>query len=129
MERAAGLCSEPRGDRHVAQEGKGLMREIEQRLRAYGAACAAEGGASAAAERALPVRMLAAVRVDGALDRFIGVREEGGVCTVVALRWLAREERRFWGVPSVAAAVAGLWEAGVLAGTQVEWLDPEAERA
>lgn len=75
------------------------------------------------------MRVLAAVYVDGELDRYLGVRQEGASYSVVALRWLARPERRFWGLPSVAAAVAAVREAEVLAGTQVEWLDPEAERA
>lgn len=121
------------------------MREIERLIRAYGAACAAEGEGSAAAERALaaavagvarravallpwaaPVRVLAAVYLDGKLERYLGVRQEGaGPCAVVALRWLGRPGRRFWGLPSVAAAVAALREAG----TRVEWLDPEAARA
>jgi hypothetical protein len=124
------------------------VREIERMLRAYGAACAAEGDRSAAAKRALaaavaaiarravallpwaaPVRVLAAVYVDGKLDHYLGVRQEGaGPCTVVALTWLARPERRFWGLAGVAAVVAAVREAGALAGTRVEWLDPEAAR-
>lgn len=125
------------------------MREIERLIDSFGDACAAQGRTSAAATRAradlltlverrapallpwdLPVRVLAAIRVDGALDHFLGIRPSGslGEYTAVELRWTARAGPRYWNLASAEAVLRELHGAGALQGVDVDWLDGEARR-
>lgn len=126
------------------------LREVERLIQEFGDACAAHGCASASAAQArtallalvdrrapallpwdLPVRVLAAIRVDGALDHFLGIRPSGalGEYTAVELRWTARAGPRYWNLPSAEAVLRELHGAGALQGVDVDWLDDEGRCA